>query len=76
MSEHEHDFTERSDSQLSERLMHLYYLTQRIGYTGLRGAQIKKEMEYITLEQVARYAERNGGSVIESWKEYGNSLDA
>ena len=65
----DHNHTEWSDQELSDRLNYLYCQAQEVEYTGERLRDIQREMGKIVYEQTARYAENHNESVADSWRQ-------
>jgi len=69
---HEHDYLQRTDEALQERLAQLHINIRNIGYTGLRLAQVRSEVNHISFELSERFRESKQQDVEMAWSE--NSL--
>lgn len=71
-NKYEHDFVERTDRQLQERLDLLHDNIRHIGYTGLRLTQVTNEVNNIAFELSERYRTAKNEQIEEAWTEYDN----
>lgn len=70
-NKYEHNFIEWSDEALSERMAYLSEHMRVIGATGVRAAQLNREMSHISFEQQERYRERRDVEIEEMWGQHG-----
>lgn len=67
----EHDFIERTDEQLQERLSELHVNYSNIGYVGLRLTQILNEINQISFEMAERMRFQKEQDIEEAWSLHG-----
>ena len=70
-NKYEHDFTERTDEQLQEKLADLNN-TRSYASSGARREQIDKTMTHIAFELSERLRESKNESIEQAWQEYDN----
>lgn len=70
-SSHEHDYVERPTDALQERIAELHINTRNIGYTGLRAAQVRSEINHISFELSERFRESKVQDIEEAWATHG-----
>ena len=66
----EHNFTERSDDQLQDRLNELHENNRIIGYRGERQGQVVGEMTLIAFEMAERLRTALNQQIEEAWSEH------